>query len=172
MKKNIPRKNYLIYALITVATIGVCLYLASWYNTIRDYYNDHSVISEVTSEINIDSLSNVLSENPDILVYISSSKDSLVKPFEKQFKKIIVNYNLGDNFIYIDISKEVNESVMNLLLSNYLGNNIESLKKIYYPNIIMFKDGKIFNMLYLNKSTINKNDVTKFLERNGFITND
>ena len=167
-KKMIPKKNYIILAALTVFTVLLCFYLVSWYKTIDNYNKNNSVMTSVISEINIDSLSNILLENPDVIIYLSSSKDADVKSFEKQFKKIVVNNDLSDEIVYIDISKKENKNVTNVLIDNYLSKGI-SLKKIVYPNILIFKEGKIYNILYLNKTNITKVDALKFFERNGVI---
>lgn len=170
-KKSIPKKNYFIYIGLCIVTVLLCFYLASWYRIVRDYNKNNSVMTKVISEINTDSLSNVILENPNVLIYISSASDSDIKSFEKQLKKYLVNQELTDSFVYMDVSKKENENLSSLLVKNYLSIDV-NLKKIVSPNIIMFKDGKIYNILYLNKSDISKVDVQKFLERNGVIAND
>ncbi len=171
-KREIPKKNYLILLAIIVAVVGLCFYLMSWYKTIEEYYKTNSVISEVLPEIETETFSSFLLDNPDIIVYISSSSDSSVKTFEKQFKRLIVEYSLNSNIIYFDTDKETNVNGLETLVSNYMSKSLKKVTNIPVPNLIRFENGEIVDMLYVKNSTITKNDVIKFLERNEVIEND
>ena len=56
-ERIIPIKNYFIVVLLFVVLIGFTLYCSTWYKEITEYYNNNSVITEVVSEINLESLS-------------------------------------------------------------------------------------------------------------------
>ncbi len=171
-KREIPKKNYLILLVIVVAVVGLCFYLTSWYKTIAEYYKTNSVISEVLPEIETETFSSFLLDNPDIVVYVSSSSDSNVKTFEKQFKKLIVEYALNSNIIYFDTDKETNVNGLETLVNNYMSKSLKKVTTITDPNLIRFKNGEIVDILYVKDSTITKSDVVKFLERNEVIEND
>jgi hypothetical protein len=171
-KRDIPKKNYFILLVIVVAVIGLCFYLASWYNTINEYYKTNSIISEVLPEIETDTFSSFLLDNPDIVVYISSSSDSTVKTFEKQFKRLIVDKSLNTSIIYFDTDKEKNAAGLSTLVNNYMSKALKKITNISSPNLVRFKNGEIVDMLYFKKNTIDKKDVVKFLESNEVIAND
>lgn len=171
-KREIPKKNYLILFIIVIAVVGLCFYLTSWYKTIDQYYKTNSIISEVLPEIETETFSSFLLDNPDIVVYIASSSDSSVKTFEKQFKKVIADNSLNSNIIYFDTDKENNNNGLEVLVSNYMSKTLKKVKNIVSPNLIRFKDGEIVDILYVKSSTITKNDAIKFLERNEVIEND
>ena len=52
---------------------------------------------------------------------------------------------------------------------NFLTKKYLSLKEIPYPNLIKFENGEIIDMLYVKKNKITKDDVVKFLKKNGLI---
>lgn len=171
-KREIPKSNYLILLVIIVTVVGLCFYLTSWYKTIDEYYKTNSIISEVLPEIETETFSSFLLDNPDIIVYISSSSDSNVKTFEKQFKKVIVEYSLNTSVIYFDTDKETNINGLETLVNNYMSKVLKKITVISSPNLIRFKDGEIVDILYTKDSTITKSDVVKFLERNEVIEDD
>ena len=171
-KREIPKKNYFILLVIIAAVVGLCFYLTSWYKTIEEYYKTNSVISEVLPEIETETFSSFLLDNPDIVVYISSSSDSDVKTFERQFKKLIVEYSLNSNIIYFDIDKDTNINGLETLVNSYMSKSLKKVTNIPTPNLIRFENGEIVDILYVKTPNINKNDAIKFLERNEVIEND
>ncbi|MEG2251129.1 MAG: DUF6568 family protein, partial [Bacilli bacterium] len=82
--RNIPKKNYIILAAIFIMTIIATFYFASWYNALNEYYKTNSVITEVISEMESETLSSYIMDNPETIIYLSSSTDMNVKKFEKK----------------------------------------------------------------------------------------
>lgn len=171
--KNIPKKNYLFLSLLIIGVVGLTFYSASWYKTIDKYYKNNSVISEVVAEIDSDTFSSFLLDNPDTVLYISSSADTEVKSFEKQFKKIIVDDDLTGSIFYFDVNKDTNKGGLDILLDKYTSTTIKkNISKIVTPNLVRFSNGKIIDIMYYKNYSITKKDVQKFLERNELINND
>ena len=171
-ERIIPKKNYFIVVLLFVVLIGFTLYCSSWYKEITEYYNNNSVITEVASEINLESLSSFLQDNPETIIYVSASNDLNVKPFEKKFKKYIVENNMNDSIVYLDLAKEENNKAIDTIMNNYLPSKLKNMSDIHIPNIIYFKDGMIEDILYRKKTSIDKTDVVNFFSRNELIEND
>lgn len=170
-KKEVPKKNYVLFLLLCIGTIFICFYLSSWYKTITDFKKNNSVITTVLSEVEIEGFSSYLMEYPDVLVYVSSTTDDNTKKFDKKFKKIIVENDLANSMLLLDMSKEENESALATLMMNYMDKDL-SIKEISYPNLILFSEGKVSNILYKKETTITKDDVVKFLKNNGILNND
>ena len=96
MEKKIPTKNYIIlFVIVSLTVIGV-FYARGWYNTTKEYYSRNSVMKEVVSEIKEEEIQNYSLESPNFVLYVSSGRDSLVKPFENNFKNIA---NIYFNYI-------------------------------------------------------------------------
>lgn len=171
--KSIPKKNYLFLFLLVVGVVGLTFYLASWYKTIDDYYENNSILSKVVAEIDSETFSSFLLDNPDTVVYISSSADASVKGFEKQFKKMIVDNNLTNNIYYFDINKEINEDGLTILYDKYVSSTFKKkISKVVAPNLVRFKSGEIVDVMYYKNYDITKKDVQKFLDRNELLNND
>ena len=168
MKREIPLKNYIILFIIVVFTISFVFYLRTWYNTSKEYYQNNSIMSEYLSELKISEIGSYLVDNPNSIIYYASAKDTNIKPFEKKFKKLLEEYEIKNEIIYIDASKEENKEIISKL------NNISDKKisEVKIPNLISVKDGKIDKILYSDDSSINKRDVQNFLIKCGIITND
>ena len=168
MKRDIPLKNYIILLAISVATIFLVFYLRTWYNTSKEYYQNNSIMSEYLSELRSDEINSYIIDNPNVVIYYASAKDTAIKSFEKKFKKLMEEHEIKNEIIYIDSSKEENKNIVSKL------NNISDKKidVLSIPNLIYIKEGKINKILYLNNSTINKRDVQNFLIKCEIITND
>lgn len=170
-KREVPKKNYIIMGVIAVATICLTFYLALWYKTIRDYNLNNSVIVEILSQIEEESISSYLLDNPTTVIYLASSNDQEIKSFERKFKKYIADNNLSNEIVYFDTNGLDNEDI-NSLLINYAGSSFKKLKNIVVPNLIYFENGEIVDILYVKQNAITKNDMVSFLERNNVVTDD
>lgn len=167
-KRDIPLKNYIILLMIFLFTILLVFYLASWYNTSKEYYKNNSILSEYLSELKSDEIDSYLIDNPNVVIYYASAKDETIKSFEKEFKKLIEDNEIKDDIIYVDSSKEENANFVSKLNSIY-NNRIDNL---IIPNLICIKEGKISRILYSNDTKINKRDARNFLIKCEVITND
>lgn len=166
--KNIPLKNYLILLVVFLGTIFVTLYLRSWYNASIEYYQNNSIMSEYLSELKSEEINSFIIDNPDIVIYYASAKDTTIKTFEKEFKKLMEKYEIKDEVVYIDSSKQENADFISKL--NAVSD--KKMKEINIPNLIYINEGKLGRVLYTSEEKINKRDVQNFLIKCGVITND
>ena len=146
-QKKIPSKNYLYAFLILVGGILLVLYIFEWINVkneeklMTSYLISSNTINSSIEDF--DSLTQILSEtSSSYFIYLSYTGDEEIYNFEKELKRIIDNYNLSDNFYYVDLTKikENNENYIEEI-NNKL--NIKNLEKV--PAIIYVKDGKIID---------------------------
>lgn len=175
--RKVPRKNYIICLIILFVTVLICLYLVALYNQSKQYYATNSALTDVLSEIVLENtlsieenLDNYLIENSDLIVYISSGKNTKIKDFELEFKKFVVNNSLQGKIIYIN-SDTVGSKNFIQQIKNQYGN--ESLGNVEYPDkplLILFKSGKICNIYNKNQPSVY--DINWFLIENGVISND
>ena len=168
MKCKIPLKNYIILLAISLGVIFIVFYLRSWYNTSKEYYQNNSIMSEYLSELKSEEIHSYIVDNPDVVIYYASAKDATIKSFEKKFKKLMEEYEINNEIIYIDASKEENNNIISKL------NNIADKKmdELNIPNLICIKEGRVNKILYSAETQINKRDVKNFLIKCGIITND
>lgn len=167
-KRNIPLKNYVILLLISLGTISLVFYLRSWYNASKEYYQNNSIMSEYLSELKSEEINSYILDNPEVVVYYASAKDTSIKSFEKEFKKLMEEYEIKDEIIYIDASKEENAN----LISELNAISDKKIDLIIVPNLIYVKECKVNKILYFEETQINKRDVRNFLIKSEIITND
>lgn len=168
MEKKIPARNYLILLILSIITIVLVFYLATWYKTSQEYYKNNSILSNYLSEIHTEEISSYLLDTPEVVIYAASSKDETIKPFEKEFKKLLEEHEIKNNVLYLNTSKEENAKFVEEIKkwSN------KKITELPLPNLIYFKDGKIKAVMYKGEKVITKRDANNFLIKNGMITND
>lgn len=166
-ERKIPAKNYIIFAIMTVAVIVGVLYTARYYALSRDFYLDYSYVSSVIPNLDEATFDDYIKERPEVVLYIADSKDSSIKNFEKKFKKIIINHNIKEDIVYLDSSKLEGDSFYNNFSNNYSSKlNITNIAKfkLKVPNLIYFENGEAVKILYKNEDdVINIDDVQSFL---------
>ena len=165
--KNQNTKNWLVKTFIIVGVLLFILYIYEWYvvkeqeKYINSYLIDSKTISLEMTEIN--EIDSVLSETGSYyFVYIGYTKDKNVYSLEKKLKPIIDDYDLHNNFYYINVTdiKEDNKNYIKDIASKL---NIDSkdIKKV--PVILYFKDGELGD-----KAIYSAKDFKNLLEEQGF----
>lgn len=146
-KNKTGTRKWFVYLCSIVGIVLVAIYCYKWHqvNIQKKYLNSYLV---ETGTINlemtdINEINSVLLETPSYyFIYISYTKDEDVYNFEKKLKPIIDNYDLRNNFYYINITdiKEKNKNYREDI-ARELHIDIEKINKI--PTILYFKDGKL-----------------------------
>lgn len=145
--KKIPSKNYLYALLILVGGILFVLYIFEWINVktqeklMTSYLISSNTINSRVEDL--DSLNQILKEtSSSYFVYLSYTGNEDIYKFEKELKRVIDNYDLSDNFYYVDLTKikDANENYLNDVKQKL---NVNTLEQV--PAIIFVKDGKIEN---------------------------
>lgn len=160
--RSIPKKNYIIYIFLVIATVFLALCGKKWYENKKSEENIKRMndILEVKQE----GLENYLMENQNIFLYLSSSKDENLNEFEKEFMEYINKENINKKFTYIDLSqvdgnfdKEIKENL-----------NLNHIKIDFskFSNIIIIDEGIVTDVLYKDIKIINMDDVKIFIEGN------
>ncbi|NLL44984.1 MAG: hypothetical protein GX247_04910 [Mollicutes bacterium] len=174
-KRDIPLKNYFILGIIVIVTVILTFYLASWYKTSKGYQMQNAVITNVLSAIRVEDIDNYLIDNPNIIIYIASSKDEKIKDFEKDFKKFILKHEIIDEFVYLDTSTITNDNDYQKIEKHFSTTLAKITKKINNKtNLLIVRDGKVLDMMYKNETNIviNQEDVIHFLKMYEVIEND
>ncbi len=145
--KNKKIRNFIIVIILLVLfTISLILVLKEKHN---------SILLEIMPEIKYEELDNYLFDNNESIIYIGNN--DIDKKFEKELKEYIINNNINIIYMYVN-----NKSINNL-------KNDYSINNIYVPNIIIFKDKKIKDILYTNKSNLKLENVISFFKNNEVI---
>ena len=160
MEKKIPKKNYIIVALISIFTILLTLFLMNKYNS-----NKTSENITFVSEIKENELNNYVTERQEVIIYMSSSTNENIKELENDLEKYTKKKNLKDGYVYLDLSK-VDSNFYNEFYINYLNESYTGKFKIEEPSLIIIRNGKVES--YLNKIN-NINQIKLFFEKNGVL---
>lgn len=151
MKEQTKKNILLVFiCIITLAVLFISLKIN--YNRINNDLSDSNIKGYLT-EINYEEISTHVIEQPKSIIYVSNSSDIKSKNFERIFKNIIKKYNLENDIIYININ---NKTIVDPIYQNA-------------PELIFYKDGKIYDMI--DCSTLKtKNDIIKVLKERSVIS--
>lgn len=164
-KNNINFKKLFYFIIGFLLIIFLIWYIISWKNVKQEEKLMNSyLITSNTLSVEIKDLSEtvqVLKESPsEYFVYISYTNDEKVYSFEKKLKKLIDNYNLKDEFYFVNVTNikddenfnsEINDTFNTKLISNI-------------PCILHFKNNELKKVIYnkdLNKTYTNFENLLK-----------
>ena len=163
-KRKVPFKNYIIVFVLLVLLVFVSLYACKWYSTIKEYNKAKTVLADTINTIELETMESYVTDNSDFIMYITDSNNEEIRSFEKKLKKYIKNNSLYNEIIYIDINDYEKEEVMSTILS-YSNEEYSKLKRIPVPNMLLFENGKITDILYITSTTINREDAINFIKK-------
>lgn len=164
-KNNINFKKLFYFIIVFLLIIFLIWYIISWKNVKKEEKLMNSyLITSNTLSVEIKDLSEtiqVLKESPsEYFVYISYTNDEKVYSFEKKLKKLIDNYNLKDEFYFVNVTNIKDDenfySEINNTFNTKLINNI--------PCILHFKNNELKKVIYnkdLNKTYTNFENLLK-----------
>lgn len=92
-KRVIPKKNYYILAVLLIGTLLLLYFCVNWYQAYEESKMKEPVIASSISEVKEEELSNYLMDNPNIVIYFTSSKDTTIKEFEEELSIIFLKKN-------------------------------------------------------------------------------
>lgn len=155
MKREIPKKNYIILIAMTVIVVLLVLYLTNLYKN-NNFNKNNSIMSDYLVNVTIQELDNYLLENPDVLIYFADSQDLSNSKFEKQFKKYLIKNDLQKKFLFVD-SQNISMEDREKFLKKYLSEDLKNKKVILniIPNILFVEEGQIVDILYSYKQKMN-----------------
>lgn len=159
--KHIPFKNYVIFLIITILSIGASIYCINLYDLRSNYEKGVNYNMSFLKEIHINDLENYIIENPDIIIYINEKNDSEMNDIELKLKKHIIQREYTNDIVYIN-SNSSNKK----LLKKINGYSKEKFNVI--PNVIIIKNSEISETLYFDGNV----DEFKIIEFMGLYYND
>ena len=171
MEKEIPTKNYVILAVLILATVLAVFYARGWYNTTKEYNSQHSTMLTIVNEINQEEIANYTLENPKFILYVSSGQNANIKAFEKKFKKVVINKELSNSMLYLN-SDGVNLEEFNKTLKEYAANDKlkSKIKNDGNVSMFIFENGKITNAI-IDANNFSTKQLEKLLKKYGMIDN-
>lgn len=168
-KNNINFKKIFYFILGFLLIIFLIWYIISWKNVKQEEKLMNSyLITSNTLSVEIKDLSEtvqVLKESPsEYFVYISYTNDEKIFNFEKKLKKLIDNYNLKDEFYFVNVTNIKDDenfySEINDTFNTKLINNI--------PSILHFKNNELKKVIYNKDLNKTYTDFENLLKENEF----
>lgn len=168
-KNNINFKKIFYFILGFLLIIFLIWYIISWKNVKKEEKLMNSyLITSNTLSVEIKDLSEtiqVLKESPsEYFVYISYTNDEKIFNFEKKLKKLIDNYNLKDEFYFVNVTNIKDDenfySEINDTFNTKLINNI--------PSILHFKNNELKKVIYNKDLNKTYTDFENLLKENEF----
>ena len=161
-KKN-QKQNYIVLVVIYIVVIAIVLYLASLYNTYKNYQKEIPVLENIISEINPNEVEHYLTENPSPILYLCTASDDECREFEETIKSPLEKNNYED-IVYVNLEDVDNKkSFIQNLLDKY-GQDF-SIERI--PCLIKFTEGKIQAIEDgLNGALLTRDEALNFLDIN------
>ena len=153
--KALSYKNYLLGFGVVLGIIFIILYFNKWHQVkeqekyLNSYLMTNNTISLEITDIN--AIDSVLSETPNYyFVYISYTQDKNIYNLEKNLKPIIDDYDLQNNFYFINVTniKEKNKKYKEDIAKEL---KIESNIIKNVPVILYFKNGVLINTVNNSK---------------------
>lgn len=134
--KKIPKKNYVILAILTVVTFLLVLYTNEW---IRTYKLNKLQISPLTNNVNevySNELHMSLAETNQVILYVGYNHSKEVQELEKEILKTIKNKNINDYIIYYNVTDD--SKYLDVLRKEFI-NLKDNINKA--PMLIYVKNG-------------------------------
>lgn len=147
--RKIPKKNYLIMAIIVLTVVIVTILFAHIYNK---NIKKTSIMYNYLSEIKKKDIDTYIIEKTNIILYVADKYDVSKNKIEKKIKNKLIDYNITNYFVFLHLNTN-NASFIDYLNKKYSG----SLKQ-RLPMIIIFEEGKI-KKCYYDLENINFNEI-------------
>lgn len=147
--RKIPKKNYFILFLAFLGVFIVTFAFAKFYN---NTLKPTSVLYKYAKHINSNEMIDYMQENSSIIIYLSDKYNVLLNDEEELLKEKIIEYNLYNNFVYIDKNK-VGDDFYKEFNEKY---NVH-ISEENMPILIVLNDSNLENIYYnLNSDIINE----------------
>ena len=165
--RKIPVLNYFLLGLVVIIVMSLC-YL--FYDKYTENKLDEAIMNRYIQVINYNEITNYVTENSNAYIYVSVLKNKEIRDFEIRFKNIINRYELNNKILYLDLTTIMNN---NVLLSDAINNyHIDDKKISNIPNIMVFNNGELTNIIEIDIENNNMNKLVDNLQEIDLIGDD
>ncbi|HOP66058.1 MAG TPA: hypothetical protein PLX66_03495 [Bacilli bacterium] len=166
-KKKIPVKNYVIAFFTLLIVVIVVLYAKKTYEINRANKLSQSVLSRVVGEAKYNEIDNVLAEKTDdYFIYISYVNNEDIYNLENKLKKVVSDYELQDNFYYINVTEELGNNNFISELNNQFNLKLTSVNDL--PIILYYQAGNLKTIITSKAKLITDSNFKDLLISNGY----
>lgn len=164
----IPKRNYIIFLVLVIFTVALTLLFSNWYKNLQELNKKNTIMSEFLVGVNEEEFENYIVENNNVIIYLASSKDESLNNFESELKKLIIEYGLETQMIFLDL-ENIKEEFLIELKNEYFIDNIKNINVGNYTNIMIMENGKITSVLYNKETLVNISDVEELFYARGVV---
>lgn len=160
--RAVPKKNYYLLIIMIVAIIILTFAVVNVVKQVKNNHVSSGYINKYVSELQYEELENYLIEPANnTFIYLTFTADEDVYNLETKLKKVINNYELQSNFIYVDVTDEMNDANFLEKLNKKFGVS-ETIKNV--PVILYYKDGILVDSVQGTSSIFTVADFQRLLD--------
>jgi len=158
----VPKKNYYILVVMLIGVVILTFAITSIVNAVKNNNVSSGYINRYVSEIAYTELDTYLVEPAsNTFIYVTYTGDKNIYKLEKDLKKLVNNYELANEFIYVNVTDEMlDEDFVNEL--NDKLNITEKISKL--PVILYYKDGVLTDIVDSEENLFSVADFQKLLD--------
>jgi len=161
-------KNYLILALLFVASIISCIYALKWHSVYLEDKLNTTIITDYIHELKKEEFINYISDNPYAIIYIGVTSDDNCRRFEKQFKNYIINNNLRESIVYMNVNELIGNDLSTKLDNIYNNKTLRAEGKYFkgVPTVAIYNHTTLVDFVSDNNLTVER--VEELLKKYNF----
>ena len=167
--KKISSKNYFMLAVIFLIS-GLLFWLVV--EPFRKSDKQESKLTDKLEKLSYESIDAYITERQNVIVYLTDFCEKS-NNFENEFESVALKNDIDEDIVYMNTT-ELAPDNLTKLKNKYFNDKLKSSKVELnvIPNLLVFQDGKIIDILYKVDTIYDKTSITKFLENYGVIDND
>lgn len=167
--KKISSKNYFMLAVIFLIS-GLLFWLVV--EPFRKSDKQESKLTDKLEKLSYESIDAYITERQNVIVYLTDFSEKS-NNFENEFESVALENDIDEDIVYMNTTELAPDSLTKLK-NKYFNDKLKSSKVELnvIPNLLVFQDGKIIDILYKVDTIYDKTSITKFLENHGVIDND
>ena len=167
--KKIISKNYFMLAVIFLIS-GLLFWLVV--EPFRKSDKQESKLTDKLEKLSYESIDAYITERQNVIVYLTDFSEKS-NNFENEFESVALENDIDEDVVYMNTT-ELAPDNLTKLKNKYFNDKLKSSKVELnvIPNLLVFQDGKIIDILYKVDTIYDKTSITKFLENYGVIDND
>jgi len=154
-ERVIPKKNYMYLLIMLICVVFSTFFIFEISKDIQNKKLETSNFDGFLSEVKLEEIDSILTEpSSDLFIIVTRVNDEKVYKVESSIKKVIKNYDMRDNFLFIDYTDEEID-----VLNKKFGSNIKSI-----PAIIYYRNGEFVKSIDSSEDMITSGDVEQIIE--------
>jgi len=158
----VPKKNYYILVVMLIGVVILTFAITSIVNAVKNNNVSSGYINRYVSEIAYTELDTYLVEPAsNTFIYVTYTGDKNIYKLEKDLKKLVNNYELANEFIYVNVTDEMLDEDFVKELNDKL-NITEKISKL--PVILYYKDGVLTDIVDSEENLFSVADFQKLLD--------